>query len=403
MVLKSTLKDVIETQTIAVNQLDKGLERLLLDNIGHTPKNFALIISGIRRCGKSTLIYQFISKYIDATYLFLNFDTAKLYTFDVEDFQILDQIIDEMSTRWLLFDEIQVVEGWEIYVRQKIDEGYQVLITGSNASLLSQELGTKLTGRQITKELYPFSFTEYSKFNTLKKTEEAFQAYVDEGGFPGYLKSKNIDVLSMLIDDILHRDIAVRYQIRDVKSLKNLIVFLATNTGKLVSANKLKQVIGVKSTTTISEYFSYFESTYLVQFVSKFSYSHKVQLVNPKKVYFIDTGLQQVLSTSFTEDYGRKLETIVYWELKRQDKTLYYYYEKGKECDFVVCKHQKVEHLIQVCYHLNRENQKRELAGLVDAMTYFDIEIGFIITFNQNDMMIIEGKRIEIVPVYEYF
>jgi predicted AAA+ superfamily ATPase len=403
MIKKSTLEDVITQQRERLRKNNLGLIRPLLGELTEAPEEFALIISGIRRCGKSTLLNQYISKHLETAYLYLNFDTAKLYTFDVHDFQLLDEIIQENSYKWLLFDEIQIINGWEVYVRQKIDEGFRIVITGSNASLLSKELGTKLTGRHITKELFPFSFKEYCAFNKIEKTENAFVEYMNHGGFPGYLKAKTPEIHSSLLDDILYRDIAVRHNIRDIKSLKHLLIFLATNIGKPVSANKLKQVVGVKSTATISEYFNYFEDSYLIQLVSKFSYSQKVQMVNPKKIYFIDSGLQNAISGSYSRDLGRKLENIVFWELRKQNKSLNYYNENAKECDFVVSHNQNVECLIQVCHTLNKENEKREISGLIDAMDFFKKEKGIIITLNQEDKISIDGKSIQVIPVFKYF
>ena len=403
MLKKSTLEEVVDSQKEKVKESDLGLSRSLLEELLKVPNQFALIISGIRRCGKSTLLNQFISKYIEDSFLYLNFDSAKLYTFEIDDFQLLDEIIEKSDFKWLIFDEIQIIKAWEVYVRQKIDEGYYVIITGSNASLLSRELGTKLTGRHITKELFPFSYSEFCSFNSLEKSEEALIDYMEHGGFPGYLKVRNQDIHTAILDDIVYRDIAVRHNIRDVKPLKHLLIFLATNAGKLISANKLKQVVGLKSTATITEYFNYFEESYLIQLVPKFSYSHKVQLVNPKKVYFIDSGLQNAISASYSQDLGRKLENIVFWELRRQKKTLHYFNENAKECDFVVSDNNKVSNLIQVCYTLNAENEKREINGLLEAMEFFNHDKGLILTMNQEDSIVSNGKRIEVIPVYEYF
>lgn len=403
MISKSTLVKVLEQQKQRLQQTDFGLMRPVLKELPQTHKDFALIISGIRRCGKSTLLHQYISAYLKEGYLYLNFDSAKLYTFEIDDFQILDEIITEQDYKWLIFDEIQIINSWEIYIRQKTDEGFHIIITGSNASLLSRELGTKLTGRHITKELFPFSFEEFCAFFNMEKNENALEEYMFHGGFPGYLKSKNQDIHSALLDDIIFRDIAVRHNIRDVKSLKHLLIFLASNAGKLISANKLKNVIGVKSTATVTEYFNYFEASYLIQLVSKFSYSQKVQMVNPKKVYFIDNGLMNSISVSYTKDLGRKLENIVFWELRRQQKSLFYFNENNSECDFVVCEGQQVESLMQVCHTLNRENEKREVAGLCDAMDFFNKEQAYILTFNQRDKISVKGKMINVIPIYEYF
>jgi len=403
MVKKSTIQEVIAFQKDKIENAKHGLKRELLNELNQNTTSFALIISGIRRCGKSTLLHQYILEYIHEDYIYLNFDSAKLYTFELDDFQLIDELVAEDDIQTLIFDEIQVIEGWEVYVRQKLDEGCNVIITGSNASLLSKELGTKLTGRHITKELFPFSYKEYYSFRNVEGSAESFSNFLKEGGFPGFLDVKDVDVHSALVDDIIHRDIAVRHNIRDAKSLKHLLIFLASNISNLISATKLKSYIGVKSTATIIEYLGYFEQSYLVALMPKFSYSHKVQLVNPRKIYFIDNALQDAITPSFSKDFGRKLENTVFWELRRRKKTLYYYNEHGKECDFVVCLNNNVEAVIQVCYLLNLDNQGRVLNGLLDAMDYFDLKKGTIVTLDQEDVIMDKGRRIEVVPVWKFF
>lgn len=402
MIKKSVLAEVLDFQISKIQNDDFGQTRNLLANLHHIP-GYALIISGIRRCGKSTLLNQFISANIDEEYVYLNFDSARLYAFEITDFQLLDEILNENQSRWLIFDEIQIVAGWELYARQKLDEGFKLVITGSNASLLSRELGTKLTGRHITKELFPFSFDEFCSFKKLSNDAEALIRYLELGGFPAYLREENPDIHTALLDDILYRDIAVRHNIRDVKSLKRLLVFLASNCSKLISANKLKQYMDVKSTATILEYLNHFEESYLIQLVSKFSYSQKVQLVNPRKVYFIDNGLQQAITASFSKDLGRRLENVVFWELRRQGKTIHYFNESGKECDFVLSMQDKVEQVIQVCLSLHAENEQREVQGLLEAMQFFEQEFGTVITLDQEDVIYAEGKRIDVVPAFKYF
>ena len=402
MIKKSILKEVVEQQQIHLNKTAIGYKRNLLHQLHFELLNHALIISGIKRCGKSTLLHQLIDSTSENTF-FINFDTPKLYNFELDDFVVVDEIIVDSECKMLFFDEIQVVQGWELYVRQKLDEGFRVVLTGSNASLLSKELGTKLTGRHITKELFPFSYQEFCAFKGIATEATSFSDYMDKGGFPEYIKTENQDIHAALIDDILYRDVAVRHNIRDVQSLKRLLTFLASNVGNLVTATKLTQILGIKSSATVMEYFGFFEQSYLIQLMPKFSYSYKVQLVNPRKVYFIDNGLQGAISGSFNTDRGHKLENVVFWELRRQQKELYYYYENGKECDFVVCKNKKAEQLIQVCYNLDHENEDREIDALYEAMNYFDLKSGFILTFNQHDVLLHNGKRIDVIPAYEFF
>ncbi|QLB43916.1 ATP-binding protein [Mannheimia pernigra] len=401
MILKSDLLDIIsiQQQQLAFQQ---SYPREMLPQLRFY-NEMALIITGIRRCGKSTLLTQLLQQQNLQTTLFINFDTPRLFDFQFSDFRLLDEIIQEKQVKILFFDEIQVIDQWEIYVRGKLDEGYQVIVTGSNASLLSRELGTKLTGRHISKELFPFSFSEFCAFLQLPQNAESVEKYLHKGGFPQYLKTQENELFEHLINDILYRDIVVRYAIRDEQSMKRLVLFLASNVGNLISASKLTQSLNVKSTSTVQEYLTYLENAYLIQLIPKFAYSYKAQLVNPRKVYFIDNGLQEAISPSFTADLGRKLENAVFWALRRQYQEIYYYNENNKECDFVVCKNAQPQQLIQVCLTLNAENREREIQGVLDAMRFFDFDNGYIITLNQKDKVISDGKTIEIIPFAEFF
>ena len=399
MIKLSDIKLVSEQQ-YAVFKEDDSLPRELLLSLPKDTSTHALVISGIRRCGKSTLMRQHIGLHIDDAF-YLNFDTPKLFQFEIADFELLDILIQESGKRNLYFDEIQVVEGWELYVRQKLDEKFNVCITGSNASLLSKELGTKLTGRHISKELFPFSYTEYLRFHSWEANEKSFLSYLDDGGFPEYIKTRNGDILSALFDDVLYRDIAVRYGVRDVTSLKALLLYLAANYGNLISANKLSGIIGIKTPKTVLEYLSYFEEAYLIGRISKFSWSLKAQSINPQEVYFIDSALSKEITVTFTENTGRLLENSVYWELRRHFKQIYYFNENNSECDFIVCEKNVPVMLIQVCLTLNAENQRREVAGIQGAMKFFKMDKGVIVTLNQTDRMRIEEGWIEIIPAYE--
>ncbi len=399
MILKSSLKQVIALQKANLDQKDTGLKRDLLKVIP-TLASHALILSGVRRCGKSTLLFQLLyAKYKFA--LYLNFEDTRLYEFEVADFTRLDSIISDDKTKVLFFDEIQIIEGWERYIRQKLDEGFRVVVTGSNASLLSKELGTKLTGRHITKELFPFSYQEFCSYKKLTLSEKSLSRYLNEGGFPAYIKTNEEDILINLLDDIIIRDIAIRYGVRDVKTLQRLALYLLTNTAKLITGNKLKSIFEVGATSTVMEYLSHLEYSYLFFYVPKFSYSLKKQLVNPRKVYAIDTGLVHINSASFTEDSGRKFENLIYLHLRRTYKEIYYFLEKG-ECDFIVFENKKIHKIIQVCYTLNQDNMKRELNGIFEALAYFKLKTGTIITLNQTDSFEQNGMVAQVIPAYDF-
>jgi uncharacterized protein len=399
MLAQSTIEDVINAQRESLIQMDPGLYREAL-KIFPDLSTHALIVSGIRRSGKSTLLFQLLKKkYNDA--LYLNFEDPRLYEFELGDFLRLDAIIKVSGSQVLLFDELQVIPDWERYIRQKLDEQYKVVITGSNASLLSKELGTKLTGRHISKELFPFSYTEFISFNNLQADTDSVHQYLTIGGFPAYVKTRQAENLQQLFDDILIRDIAVRYSVRDVKSLQRLAQYLISNVSKPISANRLKSLFELGSTNTISEYLAHMEYAYLMYFVPKFSYSQRKQLVNPRKVYAIDTGMINLVSTAFTEDQGRKFENLIYMHLRRKHKEIYYFSERG-ECDFIVFNRGTFQQAVQVCWQLNQDNLNRELNGLFEALTFFEQKEGTLVTLDQNDRFEKEGKIIQVVPAHEF-
>lgn len=399
MMRQEQLSVVIDAQQrIFLNKQDLII-REALQNVPIVD-NYATIITGIRRCGKSTLLLQLLkSKYTEVIYL--NFEDIRLVAFNIEDFIRLQQEIDKRSIRVLFFDEIQIVDKWEIFVNQLLREGYTVFVTGSNASLLSKELGTHLTGRHLSMELFPFSYREFITYKETESDQESLKDYLVTGGMPEYVKSGQALILSSLMDDILVRDISVRHSVRDIDSLKQLAIYLISNVGVLVSANKLTGLFGIKSSTTILEYFNYFKDAYLVEFVPRFDYSIKAQARNPKKIYVMDTGLINAVSTSFTEDLGRKLENMVYLHLRRTYSTIYYFAEKG-ECDFVVFEKGKIVQAVQVCYNIDDFNFEREYTGLVAALNYFKVNHGFIVTLNQEDIFEKDGLTIEMIPAYKY-
>jgi uncharacterized protein len=400
MILESVIARVIEQQKSRLMIKDSGLKRELIPAT-QSLSSHALIISGVRRCGKSTLLMQMMKEMDKDTVLYLNFESPQLYEFTLPDFTRLDNLISQTGIDTLFFDELQLVEGWEMYVRQKLDEGFKVIITGSNASLLSKELGTRLTGRHITQELFPFSYSEFLKFKTLEPSAESLKSYMAMGGFPEYLKTGDQEQLTTLFDDVLIRDIVTRYGIKDIKSLHRLASFLISNIGNRVTATKLKQPLSIGATSTILSWFSHLELSYLFSFLPMFSYSTKAQLINPRKIYAIDLGLVDVISNVMTEDAGRKLENLIFLHLRRKYTELYYFDDKG-ECDFIAMKQGTVTEIIQVCYELNPDNLKRELNGLLKAMKFFKQEKASIVTFADSDYIEAEGCKIEVIPAYKY-
>ncbi len=397
--LESQIEEVLEYQTNYDHEIPEGTHREITDKVDLTD-NHVKILTGIRRCGKSTALLQIARKHPHVNYL--SFEDPRLSAFEVNDFFKLEKIFKRIGNSELFFfDEIQNVDGWERYVRVLHDKKQKVIVTGSNTKILSKELGTSLTGRHISFEVFPFSYAEYLAHFNLIAGVDSFSGFFQFGGMPEFLNTKNRDVLLNLYNDLIYRDIVVRHGLRNPKIVKELGVFLATNTGKEFSYNNLAKTFELGSSNTVASYISYFEDAYLFFTVPRFSFSLKQQAKNPKKIYGIDTGLMTNLSMSFSKDQGRLLENLVYIHLKRLGKEIYYYRQYG-ECDFIVSKNSKVEMAVQVCYDLNTDNLRREVNGLAEALTELDLTEGFIFTFNQKDELKKEGKIINVIPVWEW-
>ena len=403
----SDIADIGVSQKTALENQPPGLERQMLPDLPDIHSH-ALVISGIRRCGKSTLLRQFLKK-LERPYFYLNFDDIRLISFSQADFALLDRAIADSGANLLFFDEIQSAQHWELYVRQKLDEGFQIAITGSNASLLSRELGTRLTGRHISKELFPFSYREFCSFLGVNTGPESLKEYLEKGGFPEYLKTGNPDILSQLQSDIIYRDIAVRYGIRDASSLRRLFVYLVSNPAQQFSPSKLTTVAGVKSPTTVLEHISFFEAAYLIHLLPCFAWSLKSQNLAPKKVYIADPGIIKTGAVSFSGNYGALLENCVFNFLKvttnassaSGKRDIYYFKDANNhECDFIVAPQDKPL-CIQVCWELTLDNQDREINGLLAAMDFFNRDYGVLITYNTEDVIHTAGKKIDVIPAWK--
>jgi uncharacterized protein len=375
-----------------------------------------VVLSGVRRCGKSSLLQEIRSKLSPNNY-FLNFDDERLIRFTVDDFQILYELFLEHfgDQDNFFFDEIQNIKGWERFVRRLHDNGKKVYITGSNASMLSRELGTHLTGRYYQFELYPFSFSEFIRFKnklflpddfykTKGKSElkQLFNQFFINGGFPAFLQNENKEYLKSLYESIVYRDIIVRNGLTNEKEILELIHFLAGNVSKPASYNSLTKIIGVKNATTVKNYLDYIQNTYLLFMVSKYDASLKVQLQNPKKVYFIDIALIRELGFQTSDNNGRLLENLVFIELKRLSKNIYYHKLKY-ECDFIIKTKNKITDAIQVCWSVyNADTKKREMQGLIEAMKMYGLTHGLILTESEEENLTVDGFNISIEPVWKW-
>lgn len=406
----SKIRDIIIDQNNYSKEefIEREITKKIIDKKN---KKFIKIMSGVRRCGKSTILKQ-LKEQIGGIYV--NFDDERFVKFEVEDFQKLYEICLEISKSKknnFYFDEIQNIHGWERFVRRISESGENVFVTGSNATMLSKELGTHLTGRYIMFKLYPFSFREYLKIKKIEisklttqekiKIKNHFSNYLIEGGLPEYLQTKNKDYLRSLYESILYKDVMARYKLTKEKQLKELIYLVATNLSKEISFNSIKKTLQLGSTTTVSDYFSYLENTYLLFLIPKYNYSLSKQIKSNKKLYLIDNALANQLGFTFSENKGKLLENLVFLELKRNEKEIFYFQNKN-ECDFVIKGKNKITEAIQVCYEINEKNKKREIEGLLTTMKEFNLKEGLILTMDEEEEIKIENKNITIKPIWKW-
>lgn len=413
MLRLSELQTLIDEQrTFVEKRAESSIARDLEPHLAEPIQGFARIISGIRRCGKSTLLYRLImkSKHPEQC-LYLNFDTPKLFQFTINEFRLLDEVLKKQpSIRHLFLDEIQLIDGWESFIREKIDQGYFITITGSNAQMLSRELGTRLTGRHLSYQLFPFNYSERLRMLGKTASADSFAEYLLMGGFPAVINQQHPAILSTLVEDILYRDIAVRYGIREIQSLKNLVSWLASNTTQLLTASKLKSIIEVNSVSTVTEYLHYLSECYLIQLMQRFSWKEKNIIRSPRKSYLSDPALIQALSIPTKSNWGHRLELVVHnvlYQNKHPNQRLYYWQKPNEaECDFVLVegsassKSMQIK-AYQVCYKLTAENESREVEGLYQVMHLFNTQNAQIITYDQADTIHYKGSTIEVVKAWK--
>jgi uncharacterized protein len=415
---KNNLPSILQEQRQNFFKKDFGVRRELLENV----KNYVkvpqvVVITGLRRVGKSTLLFQLAKEFLGEDFFFVNFEDERLVNFKAEDFDFLHETLVSLygDKKVFLIDEIQNVPNWEKFVRRMHDSGYKFFVTGSNASLLSQELGTRLTGRCVSVELFPFSFKEFLSFKNFEflgiknlttvergNLRRLCNEYLKKGGIPDSLKYPRIEVHSSLYSDVLYRDIVTRYKIENVRELKGLAHYIVTNASCLISFNKLKNILKLGSVSTVGNYINYLENSWLCFVVNKYAYSLKEQEIAPKKVYIVDTGLSNSVGFSFSKNKGKLMENLVFLHLKRRHKEIYYYKTKsGYELDLFL---PKGEVFVQVAESLKSEKTRnREIRSILELKKENKNFKNFtIVTLAEKEKIKEEGVDIEVVPLYEF-
>lgn len=398
--LKEDIRAAISAQA-ASRATDLGLTRQALARLPQE-RGFATVVTGVRRCGKSTLLRQWAQGSAKKVVSVL-FDDLRLLDFSSDDFILLGKILDEDKAEAVILDEIQDVDGWERFVAGLLVRNLPVFVTGSNAKMLSRELGTKLTGRHLDLLLEPFSFAEYLAFRQMKPSEETFLAYLMGGGFPAFVRTGNRQILADLFNDILYRDVVVRYGLTNATPIRQLAGYLLSHVGTRLSPSRLKDAIRVQAAKTVLEYFDHLTECCLIRRLERFADSPKARLLAQKKVYACDTGLVSVLSLNETANLGHKLENVVFNHLKAKGGDLTYFLDESeRECDFVREDACGAFEAVQVCWELTDDNQRREIDGLVAAMKRFGLSKGTLVTQKQSDLAVSGGCEVAIVPAHAF-
>ncbi len=379
----------------------------------------AQVVIGVRRSGKSVLCYNALSK-SGVSYAYVNFDDERLAKLSSDDLnevlRCLYQIYGDFTH--LFLDEAQNVDGWHLFVNRMLRQGVKIILTGSNAKLLSSELSTHLTGRYNDVALLPFSFKEYCMIKDVDFTDQttkgdallrrAFDEYLQSGGFPEIVTDEEDpdEYIDSLVDNILGRDIIKRFKVKYKDAFRKIANHLMNNAPCEVVYTTLQEDFDIKNDHTVKNYVSYLYQAYLLMQVKKYSYKSKERIRNAK-CYTVDVALLNARKEAFAgKNLGWRLETIVYLELKRRYSTgydIYYLKDNAFEADFVVCKRSTVLEVIQVSYDIeSTKTYNREINGLIQASKVTKCDNLKLITAYTDKQVVEQGKQIEIVSCYKW-
>lgn len=381
------------------------------------------VITGIRRCGKSTLLETIINhlmkQHDPKTQLYINFDDPN-YNEVCRDVKQLYRVItaaEKLSgvrVEHLFLDEVQNVEAWEQYVKSMYDSKRfkKIIVTGSNADLLNSEYASLLTGRYIQTQIYPLTFQEIILNNNIKTSLDLINQkpfvlkllddFIMYGGFPRVYQvgsaHQRREILKSYYETILLKDCVKTNHIRDAKTLMNLSFYLVSNISACYSYNSLSKVVE-SNENTVRDFIHAFEGAHFLNELKQFSYSVKQQMRMKKKAYCIDNGFVTAVSFRFSSNFGKLLENLVYTEFKKQNDCEIFFYQGSKECDFIL-HYPGLTKAFQVCYELDHSSRDREISGLRAAMKTFSISEGIIITYDQEEKI---DDDIQVIPFWKYF
>lgn len=375
------------------------------------------LITGPRRVGKST---EGLLMLKGTNFAYLNFDDAQLLNNWDEDLVMETLAMVYAGYEYLLLDEVQNLPEWDLWVSKLYRQGVNMVVTGSNAKMLSSEMATLLTGRYIQIEMLPFSLQEFlgwnNRVNSPVEVENSpsqtvlIDDYLRLGGYPETIESRTLtrNYLSTLFDSIIWKDVAKRHNIRNINDLNDLAMYLLSNFCNAFSANELAEQLGMASVATTKKYMLYLAEPYLFFYLSRYNNKLKVMKKAPQKVYVVDNGFVSAKAFNLSENLGRLLENQVFVSLLRKgydtEKSLFYYRSRNdKEVDFVTRQGPRVESLIQVCYDLSSERTlKREVDSMVECANELGCRTLMIVTMSEERTIEKDGCEIQVVPVSKF-
>lgn len=395
---------------------EKLISRVEEDRINLKSKLVQVVI-GVRRSGKSTLCFNALEK-SGVQYAYVNFDDERFYNMPTED---LDKVLETLYRIYgkfdtLFLDEIQNIDGWPLFVNRLLRQGLHLVVTGSNAKLLSNELASHLTGRHHTIELFPFSFHDWCRIKEVETKRmtvknrgilaNAYDEYLRNGGFPELMyENDKRSYIDQLVRNIITQDIQRRFKVRNIDELRRMANHLLNEAPTLIVQDTLQEICGIRSDHTLVKYLSYLTQTYLISTISKYSAKSR-QRVRGKKYYAIDVALMDKRTDAFAGDnLGWRLETLVYLELRRRyaEADIYYFKENTAEADFVICDGNRAIAVYQVSYDISSEKtRRREIRGCIAGAKATKCNNLYLITDHERDDIEESGYKIAVRPAYEW-
>ena len=391
--------------------------RISLDTDTLLNSHFIKLITGPRRVGKST---QALLMLRDKNFAYLNFDSQQLL--DAWDANLVMRMLDDVypGYDYLLLDEVQNLDAWDLWVSELYRQGKNLVITGSNAKMLSSEMATVLTGKYLQVEMLPFSLEELFDWHKLDlhylMPEQGAECkvltddYLRNGGYPEVVASRQLvrSYLDTLFDSIVWKDVAKRHNVRNITDLNNLAVYLVSNFCNPLSATELAEELGLSSVNTTKKYMDYLHEPYLFYYLSRYNNKLKLMKKAPRKVYVVDNGFVAAKAFSVTENLGRLLENQIFIELVRRgydtEKTMFYYRSRNdKEVDFVLRQGAHIERLVQVCYDLSSpKTEKREVDAIVESAGELKCDNLTIVTYDDERTIEKDGYKIDVIPIAKF-